>query len=299
MSRMLVIFGFVMLSQLTFGQDKKIDKIEILYDQGYYAKVVRKTNKMLANPEYDYSKLPSYYKSLALFRLAKDPHWFKRHNTAIKDAVAEYESFSEHSKYQDYVKAHYYEIASLKTYLNKLGKQMGELGYKSDAELIYDFNNKYLKSIIAKPDDHFVEPELSESGSDTNSKPSSNREKIVVYAKSFLGVKYVWAGSDKNGFDCSGFTSYVLKKFGIVVPRTASGQQNDARKVKTGNAQKGDLAFFGPGSKVTHVGMVVSNKGETLTMIHASSSKGVIITNIEESSYWKPKLKGTGTYMAN
>ena len=291
----LVIVGLIIFQGSVFGQDKKIDQLEVLYDQGYYGKVLRKSRKLLADPAYDYSGLPAYYKALAIFRLSDDPKWYKHHKNCLEDATESYRQFSEHPSYSDYVHAHYYEIASIKTYLDKLGRKFKDQGFAKDSELIYDFNFKYFKEIKGKPDLHedIDIPEITEGGS----AGSAYREKIVVYARSLVGIKYVWAGSDESGFDCSGFTSYVLKKYGIMVPRTASGQLEDAKKIKLANAQKGDLVFFGSGAKITHVGMVVSNKGEELTMVHASTSKGVIVTNIEQSTYWKPKLKGAGTYL--
>lgn len=288
------------ISVLTFGhssfaQDKKIDQLEILYDQGYYRKVVRKSKRLLADPEYDYSGLPAYYKSLSLFRLADDPKWFKRHKNAVNEAIASYEKFVDHPAYDDYVHAHYYEMASMKTYLDKLTKKQKELGNNDLADQLMRFKTEQFFKIKAKPDKHEVinNPDIASVSDQT----SAYRNKIVEYAKTLLGVKYVWAGSDPSGFDCSGFTSYVLKKFGIRVPRTASGQMDEAKKVKLNKAYKGDLVFFGSGTKITHVGMVVSDMGDELSMIHASTSKGVIVTNIVKSTYWSPKLKAAGTYL--
>lgn len=289
------ILGLLLVFQSAWSQDKKIDQLEILYDQGYYAKVLRKSNKMLAKPEFDYSGLPSYYKSLAIFRLANDEKWHKHHKGCIDEAIKAYENFASHHLYNDYLHAHYYEIAAFKTYLDKLGAKYKELGHHQEAEAISTFSFDYFKSIKAKPDTH-IEEVVASNGGDENAN-LSDREKMVVYARSLIGVKYVWAGSDESGFDCSGFTSYVCKRYGLMIPRTASGQMEDAKKVKLNDAQKGDLVFFGSGAKITHVGLVVSNKGDELTMIHASTSKGVIVTNIEQSTYWKPKLKGAGTYL--
>ena len=296
MKWVIAIFGFVVLSQSVFAQDKKIDQLEILYDQGYYKKVLRKSNKLLAIPEYDYSALPSYYKALSLFRLAEDPKWRKRHKTGIEDAVASYEKFSEHTLFNDYVHAHYYEIAGLKSYIDKLSSKLKELGEAKEAKLLFDFSMDHLISIKAKPDPHenLGNPDVVDNNATS---AGSYRDGIVEYAKTLLGIKYVWAGSDESGFDCSGFTSYVMKKYGIAIARTASGQMEESTKVKLPNAIKGDLVFFGSGAKITHVGLVVNNKGEDLSMIHASTSKGVIITNIKSSTYWEPKLKGAGTYL--
>ncbi|MFT4603062.1 MAG: cell wall-associated NlpC family hydrolase [Arenicella sp.] len=297
MKWMLAIIGLVVMGQNAMAQDRKIDQLEILYDQAYYAKVLRKSNKLLADPEFDYSGLPLYYKSLALFRLADDPRWFKRHKEAFTEAKASYAKFAEHSLYDDYVHAHYYEIAALKTYLEKTEGKYKELGFNEEAKGLADFNFEYFKSIKGKPDKHEKVDENPNANTVANTDVSTDREKIVVYAKSLVGIKYVWAGSTETGFDCSGFTSYVCKKYGLSIPRTASGQMTDSKKVKLANANKGDLVFFGSGSKITHVGLVVSKKGDALSMVHASTSKGVIVTNIETSTYWKPKLKGSGTYL--
>jgi hypothetical protein len=298
MKWILAVFSSLILSQFSIGQDKKIDQLEILYDQGYYTKVIRKSNKLLADPEFDYSALPSYYKSISLFRMANDERWLERHENSITEAIDNYEDFSRHSNYSDYVHAHYYEISSVKTYLGNLGRKYEELGFREQSEQLFDFSFKYLKSIKGKPDKHEdINKPVNENKPDVALAVSKDREKLVVYAKSLVGVKYVWAGSSESGFDCSGFTSYVCKKFGIQIARTASGQLEESKKVKLENAQKGDLVFFGSGAKITHVGLVVSNKGDDISMVHASTSKGVIVTNVEKSTYWKPKLKASGTYL--
>ena len=142
----------------------------------------------------------------------------------------------------------------------------------------------YPKIIDSNPSDNIT----------VSTSSNSVRDKIVAYAKTFIGVKYVWAGSDPSGFDCSGYTSYVLKKFNITITRTASGQMQGASKIKISNAFKGDLVFFGHGGNITHVGIIISEKGEALSMIHASTSKGIMITNIDTTTYWKPKMKGVG-----
>lgn len=78
---------------------------------------------------------------------------------------------------------------------------------------------------------------------------------VVSIAQKYLGVPYVWGGSTPSqGFDCSGFTSYVYKQAGLYVPRTASQQQ--AYMKKTTNPQPGDLVFFG--APASHVAIYVS-----------------------------------------
>jgi len=239
--------------------------------------------------------MPSFYKSLALFKLSGNEDWNKRHKKSIDDAIKTYCTFLKYKDAEHYIKAHYFEIAELKNFLVKLEKKYTKLGYKNDARQIKHFLKNELKQIKGKP--VYQEPIESENVNDqANNQSNSNslRDKIVAYAKTFIGVKYVWAGSDPSGFDCSGYTSYVLKKFNISLKRTASGQMQGSTKIKIANAFKGDLVFFGHSGNITHVGLITSEKGAPLSMIHASSSKGIMLTNIETSSYWKPKMKGVG-----
>jgi len=87
-------------------------------------------------------------------------------------------------------------------------------------------------------------------------------DSIVSYAKTFIGIPYVWGGSAPAvGFDCSGFICYVYKAFDIELPRT-SGMQFDAGKpVPHVDAAPGDIIVFsGPKDKPGdpgHVGIVL------------------------------------------
>ncbi len=291
----LILILFILIGFNSFSQDKKIDKLEVLYAQKHYTKVLRKSNTLLANPEYDYSGMPTFYKSLSLFRMAADESWLKRHKKTVGEAISLYKTFLEFKDAEHYIKAHYYEIADLKIYLGELDENLSKWGYKKDAKQVKKFIGKELNNIKGyyKPTEEDADPENT-SNETVSTSSNSVRDKIVSYAKTFIGVKYVWAGSDPSGFDCSGYTSYVLKKFNILVTRTASGQMKGASKIKLSNAFKGDLVFFGHSGNITHVGIVISEKGEALSMIHASTSKGIMVTNIDKSTYWKPKLKGAG-----
>ncbi len=118
------------------------------------------------------------------------------------------------------------------------------------------------------------------------------RGDIIDYAREFLGSKYKYAGRDpKGGFDCSGFTHYVMKKFDIKLSASSRDQEHQGAKIKVNDAQPGDLIFFrrSKTGSVFHVAMVVSNDNKGLRVIH-STSRGVVIDNIDQSSYWKPKV---------
>jgi cell wall-associated NlpC family hydrolase len=97
-----------------------------------------------------------------------------------------------------------------------------------------------------------------------------------------MGVPYVWGGMSPNGFDCSGFSKYVLSKHGISIPRTAAEQYTAGTSVSKSNLRVGDLVFFTtykPGP--SHLGFYLGN-GD---FIHASSSKGVTISNLSSTYY--------------
>ena len=79
---------------------------------------------------------------------------------------------------------------------------------------------------------------------------------MVAFAESFVGKSpYVWGGASPCGFDCSGFTMYVYSNFGVGLPHNAAAQQSCATPVPSGQAQPGDLVFFG--TPAYHVGIYV------------------------------------------
>ncbi|WP_312459157.1 NlpC/P60 family protein [Proteiniclasticum sp.] len=87
---------------------------------------------------------------------------------------------------------------------------------------------------------------------------SASAQAVLNYAYKFIGTPYVWGGSTPSGFDCSGFTSYVFRNFGINLPRVSRSQATVGTKVAYADLQPGDLVFFGSGS-ISHVGIYIGN----------------------------------------
>ena len=118
---------------------------------------------------------------------------------------------------------------------------------------------------------------------------SSKGSEIVAYAKQYLGVKYVYAGASSKGFDCSGYTMYVMKHFGYNLPHTATGQMGYGTSVAKSALQPGDLVFFcdpsrSGGKAASHVGIYIGSN----QFIHASSDGGKVqIDSLSKAYYAK------------
>lgn len=104
---------------------------------------------------------------------------------------------------------------------------------------------------------------------------------VVNFALKHLGTPYVWGGSTPYGFDCSGFTTYVFKEFGVILPHSADQQYRSGSRVN--QPGPGDLVFFttykrGP----SHVGIYIGNSH----FVHSSSGTGQVrVTSLNEPYY--------------
>jgi cell wall-associated NlpC family hydrolase len=91
--------------------------------------------------------------------------------------------------------------------------------------------------------------------------------------------------------DCSGLTGNAFQSINLTLPRTAHGQSQVGQKVKRKKLEQGDLVFFATGDKkreITHVGIVTEVKArESIKFIHASTSLGVVETNLFSDYYRK------------
>lgn len=124
---------------------------------------------------------------------------------------------------------------------------------------------------------------------------SSEMNQVVKNAKSYLGTKYQYGGSTKKGMDCSGLIHVAFKEAGQAVPRTSKSLYDTSKKVSLDRIRKGDLLFFATGkkNKVNHVGLVTQRSATGITFIHASSSRGVMQSSLNEM-YWVNVLVSAG-----
>ena len=119
--------------------------------------------------------------------------------------------------------------------------------------------------------------------------PQGDNE-IINTAKSFLGTPYQWGGTSPSGFDCSGFTQYVLAQNGKSIPRTSQEQFASGQAVDKSQLQAGDLVFYGNG-EATHVGIYEGNN----KIIH-SPHTGDVVKESDFSTYWTSAYLGARRY---
>lgn len=149
----------------------------------------------------------------------------------------------------------------------------------SDFENIAVVNEQRTREeLIYAADGHERRPELA-------SRRGFMVNQITLLARKMIGVPYVWGGTGARGLDCSGFTMRIYRLAGINIKRLADEQYYQG--TPTDNPMPGDLVFFStylPGP--SHVGIYLGNN----YFIHASSSKGVTISNLEEKFFKKRYL---------
>ena len=145
------------------------------------------------------------------------------------------------------------------------------------AKMAKSKKKKRLKGVLAR-----YRKTYSTSGSSVG-----GNTKVVRYAKRFLGTRYVWGASNGRAFDCSGFTSYVMRHAkGKVIPRVSRRQAYYGQYVSRSRLRAGDLVFFDTSRRrrgyVNHVGIYIGNN----YFIHASSAKHrVVITSLNKPFY--------------
>jgi cell wall-associated NlpC family hydrolase len=93
----------------------------------------------------------------------------------------------------------------------------------------------------------------------------TTRSGVVAYARRFVGLSYLWAGTSGFGFDCSGFTSTVYRLNGRTIPRDSRDQARVGTAVRRSALRPGDLVFFSTGGVVHHVGLYIGGG----RMLHA------------------------------
>src|SRR5690606_20392055 len=119
-------------------------------------------------------------------------------------------------------------------------------------------------------------------------KKNERAEAIISTALDFMGTRYKYAGTTKKGMDCSGLVYVSLQEHGIPFPRTSYQMALEGHKIDLEAVEKGDLLYFKTsktGKRINHVGLVVEVDGDDIRFIHATTSRGVLVSSLREG-YW-------------
>lgn len=115
--------------------------------------------------------------------------------------------------------------------------------------------------------------------------------RLIEAANRHLGTRYRRGGKNPGGFDCSGFTSYIFRQFGVNLSASSRAQFGQGTSVDTDDVQPGDLLFF-KGSRsrsIGHVAIAIDNDPDTgdITFIHAAVKGGIRIDRVSQPYYNK------------
>jgi cell wall-associated NlpC family hydrolase len=115
---------------------------------------------------------------------------------------------------------------------------------------------------------------------------------VVNFAMQFVGTPYVWGGARPGAFDCSGYTQYVYRQFGLNLPHSAAGQysQRYGTFISKDNLQPGDIVFFANTYKrgISHVGIYIGGG-----MVAQALAPGTPLSAVSmNSGYWQSKYYG-------
>ncbi len=149
-----------------------------------------------------------------------------------------------------------------------------------------DSCKSHKKPIKKKPKTQIKKPKpvtkISANGNDN--------KKLYKVVNEWLGTPYKFGGVDKKGVDCSGLVMSIYKEvYGIDLYRSASDIMKNVYFVDKKELKEGDVLFFitSKNKTVSHVGLYLKDN----LFVHSSTSKGVILTNLDEPYYVKAFYK--------
>lgn len=120
-------------------------------------------------------------------------------------------------------------------------------------------------------------------------------KKLVEYIHQWYAVPYRIGGTSKEGIDCSAFVQGLASDaFAVQLPRTSREQAAFCTDIDKNQLQEGDLVFFNTSGGISHVGLYINNN----KFVHASTSNGVIISDLDEP-YWQRRFVKAGRIKAS
>ena len=141
--------------------------------------------------------------------------------------------------------------------------------------------------VMSDADSVFIPAQEDYEGSKVEETATGLIKAVIDEARCWLGTPYLYAGHSRGGTDCSGMVMEVFRTAAsLEIPRNSSAQKEVCREIEKAELRPGDLVFFATGrdpSRISHVGLYIGSG----RMIHASSSRGVIVSDLEQDYYLK------------
>lgn len=109
--------------------------------------------------------------------------------------------------------------------------------------------------------------------------------KLYSFIDEWYGVPYKYGGKNKNGIDCSNFTSTLYSTiYGKSISGSSASIYEQCKTISISSLEEGDLVFFKiDGNKISHIGVYLQNN----KFVHATTKKGVMIDDLDETYYKK------------
>lgn len=284
-----IFIFFISIPSLFIGQDRNIDRIEMLYDQENYNRVLRRINKLEKKENYRNNIPLKLFKSLSEYNLSKTNSKYSE-----KKALNKFRKFKDLDSLEEYRTTYAVYIYNIQhSFINdiiylKKNNKLTEANDKYNEYIdLFDSKSK-LEDLIP-----LDKPLSSNKEDEVLSRDTKTIQKnIIKEAKKHIGTPYKFGGVTPKGFDCSGFTQYVMARNGIKLPRSSKEQAEKFRKIKQKNARVGDLIFFGNRkNNINHVGIINKIDNNLIYMIHSSTSKGIMIIEVTTNVYWSKRIQ--------
>ena len=148
---------------------------------------------------------------------------------------------------------------------------------------------------VVELDDVPLDVDVHDTPEKVDKRTEKKADKVISTARTFIGTPYKYGGMTRSGMDCSGLLINSFTSVKVNLPRSSEAQSKVGTEIKMNELRPGDLVFFATGNKknqITHVGLITDVRSkDDVKFIHASSSLGVVETNLF-AEYYQKRFRG-------